>query len=354
MPRVLGLTVYFAVLAWYVATQGLPIDRIGQTGWIIAGIVAAGLDRTWRQHVRVFADWLPLLAALLLYDHTRGIADTLGMPVRVGELVTWERWLFGGELPTVWLQERLYEPWHVPWWEVGVTLVYFTHFVAPWAIAAVFYVRSRARWLWYIRRVLVLSFAGLATYILVPAAPPWFAAEAGEIPDQVARLSTRGWWELNLSVADAWLSQAQAQSNHVAALPSLHAAFSLLVVVAVWPAAWRLAGSAGARSVIGVVLCVCLVLFPLAMAFTLVYGGEHYMVDVLLGWLYVGLAGALCRWWEQRRGLPMMSYRETRQIGDDADEGGGDGEDGRGHRRRTHGLGNRTGSGAGRVGRPAR
>ena len=27
-------------------------------------------------------------------------------------------------------------------------------------------------------------------------------------------------------------------------------------------------------------------LYPLAMAFTLVYTGEHFVIDVLLGWLY--------------------------------------------------------------------
>ena len=29
-----------------------------------------------------------------------------------------------------------------------------------------------------------------------------------------------------------------------------------------------------------------LVVYPLAMAFTLVYTGEHYVIDILLGWLY--------------------------------------------------------------------
>ena len=44
------------------------------------------------------------------------------------------------------------------------------------------------------------------------------------------------------------------------------------MVVALWP----LARSRWLR--------VPLVLFPLAMAFTLVYGGEHYVIDILAGW----------------------------------------------------------------------
>ncbi|NED98131.1 phosphatase PAP2 family protein [Phytoactinopolyspora alkaliphila] len=295
----MGFGAYVVVLAWFCVTEGVPIDRIGQTVWIIAGILAAGLGRTWRQHVRVFVDWLPLLAALVLYDHTRGIADTLGMTVRVGELVDAERTLFGGNVPTVWLQDRLYDATQVQWWEVGVAIVYFTHFVLPWAIAAIFYFVSRPMWVRYIRRVLLLTYAGLLTYILIPAAPPWFAAREGMIDGEVARISTRGWWELGLSFAEVWLKDAQAESNPVAALPSLHAAFSLLVVVALWPLAARLRGNKLA-SATGVLVRAILILFPLAMAFTLAYGGEHYVVDIVAGWMYVVLVCAVARWWEQR------------------------------------------------------
>jgi len=50
-----------------------------------------------------------------------------------------------------------------------------------------------------------------------------------------------------------------------------------------------------------------LLAYPLAMTFTLVYTGEHYVVDVLVGWLYVGLTffavGVGERWWARRRAL---------------------------------------------------
>jgi membrane-associated phospholipid phosphatase len=37
------------------------------------------------------------------------------------------------------------------------------------------------------------------------------------------------------------------------------------------------------------------------MGFTLVWSGEHYVVDVVLGWLYAAAAVAGVHWWEQRR-----------------------------------------------------
>ncbi len=60
--------------------------------------------------------------------------------------------------------------------------------------------------------------------------------------------------------------------NKVAAVPSLHAATALLIALFFWSRTtrWRW----------------LLVLYPLAMGASLVYLGEHYASDVLLGWLY--------------------------------------------------------------------
>ncbi|MEU1980675.1 phosphatase PAP2 family protein [Nocardia sp. NPDC019395] len=277
---------YLLALAVVTVLFGLPTDRIYQALWIVAGIAAFNPDRPWREHMRTLIDWIPLIAALVVYDHTRGIANTLGMPVRVEELVTVESWLFGGTIPTVWLQEHLTPNGEHPWWTLLTGMVYTSHFVVPWLIAAIFYVQSRERWSKYMRRVILLSCLGLLTYVLLPAAPPWFAARAGVIPVEVHRGTGFGFRLVSVDIVGDWLA---AQGNPVAAMPSLHAAFALLVSVALWPLArrwwWR----------------VPLALFPLAMAFTLVYGGEHYVVDVVAGWAYVGLTILLARAWERRR-----------------------------------------------------
>ena len=299
---------YFAILIGFVAEVGLPTDRIEQTIWIVAGIATARIGRPLRDHMQALLDWAPLLAALLLYDYTRGIADTVGMPLRVSELVDFDAWLFGGTVPTVLLQDHLYTPGEVHWYDVIVGIVYMSHFVVPWVLAAAFYVASRERWWKYIRMVLALSYAGLATYILVPAAPPWYAASAGVIDSTVWRNAAEGWWNspiadwLGLQFAAVWFQRQSAGVNDVAALPSLHAAFALLVAVALWPVAKHWA------------LRIPLALFPLAMGFTLVYGGEHYVLDVLLGWAYVAAISlafhAWDRWSAQRMALTATEHEE--------------------------------------------
>ena len=286
--RVAARCVYLAALIGTVVTMGIPADRVYQAAWIVAGLIAFAIDRPWRGHVRVVVDWLPLVAALVVYDHTRGIADELGLPVRVHEPVAVESWLFGGTVPTVWLQERLLgADGERPGWTMITAVVYTSHFLVPWLLAALLYLYSRSRWAGYMRRVLLLSYFGLITYILVPAAPPWYASQAGVLPDGIGRVTGFGFGVVPIDVGTRWL---EAQGNPVAALPSLHSAFALLVAVALWPIARR----GWMRAL--------LVAFPLAMAFTLVYGGEHYVVDVLLGWGYVGFAALAARAWEARRG----------------------------------------------------
>jgi membrane-associated phospholipid phosphatase len=92
--------------------------------------------------------------------------------------------------------------------------------------------------------------------------------------------------------------------NLVAAVPSLHSAFTMLVALFLWPRVRR-------------PLRPLLLLYPLAMGLTLMATGEHYFFDVLLGWMYAGGVMGAWAWWERRpervtatgRDLPVMVTR---------------------------------------------
>ena len=105
-----------------------------------------------------------------------------------------------GVLPTDWLQDRLYDAAEVHWWDVAAAFVYFSHFFVAWVVACVLYLHSRRQWLRFVTRLVALSFAGLATYVVYPAAPPWLAGRLGECP-AVDRISARGWEEVGLHAA---------------------------------------------------------------------------------------------------------------------------------------------------------
>jgi hypothetical protein len=271
-----GLLLGFGTMC---ATTGLPTDRIVLLGWVLAGLAVHAGTEGWRQVGRLLVDWVPLAVVLLAYDASRGFADGLGMPVHVAEPAAVDRWFGGGVLPTVWLQQH----WHADWWAAVATLVYSSHFVFTPVVLGVLWARNRPLWARYARRVIALSAAGLATYVLYPAAPPWLAAREGVV-EPIHRLSSAGWHVLGLPRAGALLANSQGQVNQVAAVPSLHTAFAVLLCLTLLPIARR------------VWQRVLLVGYALLMPLVLVWAGEHYVVDTLLGALYAGAVCVLLAW----------------------------------------------------------
>jgi PAP2 superfamily len=274
-----------ALVAWTFA-YGIPVQRELVILWTCGALVCASLGRPPRQILQLVLDWLPIVAILAAYDFTRGSADSLGIPVHYHPMIDFDRFVFFGQTPTEWLQTRLYDPRVVRWYEVGFTLVYTSYFIVPFATAGVLWARDRLAFLRFSKRLVTLALAGLATYIAFPAAPPWLAGEMGLLHG-VQRTTSNGWRVLDLHTA-ALFSQGQADVNLVAAVPSLHAGFTALVALFLWPRVsrpWR----------------PLLLAYPLAMALTLMATGEHYFFDICLGWCYAGATMAGWSAWERRR-----------------------------------------------------
>jgi membrane-associated phospholipid phosphatase len=279
---------YFALLTGIVIVEGVPTGRTSLAIIIMSGLALTSIGRGWRATARVVLDWLPFTGVLLLYDRTRGVADSLGIDLHEKDILDAEKWLFGGIEPTIWLQHHMYNPAHVYWYDALITLVYTSHFLATPILAAVLWLRDRTLWLRYISRVVLLAMAGLVTYCFFPEAPPWLAARDG-LTEPVYRLSARGWIWLHAGNLNDTLAHAQNDgANPVAAMPSLHTAFAVLVAIMIGTqlrSRWR----------------YLLALYPAAMGFTLVYTGEHYVLDLVAGVLYALAAHWALTRWEARR-----------------------------------------------------
>lgn len=260
---------YFLILILFCILVGVPQDRQGLLVWTLAGLGVRCLGRGWRSFGQVLLDWLPFTAALVLYDYSRGFADHLGIATHVQAPPAIDRWMFGGTLPTAWMQQHFYVPGDPQWYDVIVTLVYTSHFLTTPIVAVILWIRNRDRWKVFIGRIIAMSFLGLAVYVLYPAAPPWFASRDGYI-EPVTRMSARGWYVLHMTHAGNLLNGAQAGANAVAAMPSLHTATATIVALYFMPRL-RWWGK-------------CLVaLYPIAMGTILVYSAEHYVIDLLAG-----------------------------------------------------------------------
>lgn len=280
-----AFAVYLLVLVLWSLRYGIPVQRELVVLWVCGGLVCFSLGRHPRRILQIVLDWLPLVLVLAAYDLTRGVADSLGIGVHDQMMIDFDRAVFGGQTPTEWLQAGLHEPGVLNWWDVAFSIVYTSYFIVPFAVAGVLWVRDHPAFRRFTRRLVTLALAGLATYILFPAAPPWMAGEEGLI-GEVHRTTADGFTSLGVATAGLF-SKGQQSVNLVAAVPSLHAAFTALVAMFLWGRV-----RPGVRPL--------LALYPVAMGFTLVATGEHYVFDVLLGWLYAAAVMAAWARWERR------------------------------------------------------
>lgn len=284
-PYALGL--YAVVLVLWTAAYGIPVQRELVILWTCGALACVSIGRPPREIVQLVLDWAPIVAVLWAYDLTRGTADSMGIGIHYHTMIDFDSFVFGGEVPTEWLQDHLYEPGVVHWYDVLFTLVYTSYFIVPFALAGWFWARDRLAFQRFTRRLVTLSLCGLATYMAFPAAPPWLAGEMGLI-DEVHRTTVNGWKVIGLGTASLF-SRGQAGSNLVAAVPSLHTAIVTLVAVFLWNRVRRRW------------LRPLLLLYPLLMGLTLMATGEHYFFDVFLGWVYAAAVMAAWTVWERRR-----------------------------------------------------
>ena len=296
MPRLSGITlgdfrryIFLAFIGVFLASvfvYGIPVDRIAVLLWILCALLVSSIGRSRHDVQQLVRDWIILVLIYMAYDYSRGTADQWGIPVNFTLPRDIDRIILFGNDPVIEMQKRFYSPNDVKWYDVVGSITYMTHFVFPVLPLVWLRVRNRPDWLRYVRRFSLTLGISVFTFIAFPAAPPWMAAQKGYMPP-VSRITGRGWWELNLKTVSRTLDRGAAVLNAVAAMPSLHAGMALFVTL------WFTRNS---RSVVrGIAL-----IFPLAMAVTLVYFGEHYLIDCIAGWAVVAIAWKIADKWEAR------------------------------------------------------
>lgn len=292
LVRLVAIAAYGVGYAWWFRERGIIIDRISVVLSLTALLVLAHLGRPWYRWRRLALDLTLYSAMWLAYEETRGAADRLGMPIQVESVRNIDRALFFGADPPVWLQQRFYTPGVVRWYDVAASVVYYTHFVVPVALVAVVWIADRRGWIRLMRRFATILAVACVSFVVAPTAPPWMAAGGDrqfrfDALEPLARPAGRGWQHLGLDAFfHAW-ETGRDWVNRVAAMPSLHAGFSLMVVLVVWPWLRR----PGMR--------LLALAYPVAMGLALVYLAEHYVIDVLAGWLLVVASFAL---WDRIEG----------------------------------------------------
>jgi membrane-associated phospholipid phosphatase len=224
------------------------------------------------------------------YEAMRGFASKTGFAPH--DLSGIERAVFGGTLPTLTLQHTFYRPEVVSPQDVIAMFFYFMHFPLPIVVGFVFWVGSREHFRRFVGALLLMALLAFITYLFWPSAPPWYQFQEGRVPDssvvhKILDETVQKFWGANYMVSPIY---THLNPNQFAAFPSLHAAFPALAAVYAW-SRYR-------------ALAVGLIAWTIGVLLSIVYLGEHYVVDALDGFVYVAVATliveAFTRWRRHR------------------------------------------------------
>jgi len=226
-------------------------------------------------------DWFPIVLMILSYEALRGVADDLGPKARVEEVINWELAIFRC-IPTLKLQTLIYSLPNTGMFIYLAALAHSSHFFIPFLWLLWLWQNKRTEFKKFSAVLLLVSYMGFLTFLLLPVAPPWLAEEWGFLTGVKRMLldaSETGFAPLYLLFSP----------NPVAAMPSLHAAYPTVVALS-------FVSVFGAKG-------LWIAFYPPLIWLTSVYSGEHYVVDVLGGILYAVVAHLVVSLAERRFSL---------------------------------------------------
>jgi membrane-associated phospholipid phosphatase len=274
-------------LAYLVAAAGIMIWRgisVSPDYLLFLLIPVAVLSGRFLGFLR---DWVPFVVIFLGWEAMRGVAPKTGFAPHVSDLAHLETGMFGGHLPTAVLQQTLDVGAIARPLEYAATVVYFGHFVFPFAVGMVLWLVDRVQFVRFTIALMGMALVAFVIFLVVPTAPPWYAAQQDVIS---------GFHRIIGTTLPSAVSQYynDLNPNPVAAFPSLHAAFPFLGFLALLRLYPRGAWLAFAWCVL--------------VWFSVVFLGEHYVVDVI-----GGVALAVVAWLVMMRvAVPRIGVLQSR------------------------------------------
>jgi len=241
-----------------------PPATVALAGLVPLGAIAATHPRTRTRYIAAGAAymWLFKITWEMPFDHP----DRLRERVRIDYPIRIDSFLGGGVTPTQRLQRALRTPGEVSIFDMAVTVVYGSWFL-PHVLLAYLLVRDER----YVPRAAGrLSAAYHLTtpfYWAIPTAPPWWASEhddrmGGEVERIVRSVVCH---VTGIEPPE----NTEGPGNPWGSMPSDHISSAAITAMGL--------------SEVGLVFGIVGWTYVAAAGFAVVYLGEHYLVDVLVG-----------------------------------------------------------------------
>jgi membrane-associated phospholipid phosphatase len=275
----------------------LPRNRISPFAYPLlfgAPLIYAAVRR---EGERAFLLWTTYAISFAGFVVLRRLADNTGVPWQHTYVIAADRAIGFGSIPTVVFQRLWYSaanPTPLDHFTVGVHLSYY---LVPPAVGIILWYCNQVVFERYMFAISATYLLGLIVHFAVPTIPPWMAGHRG-YAEPIARVL---YDRLNTQWPSFYrFGNSIAGGNDVAAMPSLHMGAAFL-------AALGLARIKRVVATLGIA-------YALAMGFSLVYTGEHYVID-LLGGILIAWASWLVAPRVLARLLPPAALSRTTQRG---------------------------------------
>jgi membrane-associated phospholipid phosphatase len=247
---------------------------------VVVVLAAVTISRAGALFVR---DWWFFLLGLVMWNVSGPLAANSPLHAHLDLLLQLDRWIFFGRDPVVVVQHGLATPGHIGPLDLLTSAAYNLHVPEPYIAGYFLWRLDRSLYLQFTAAILILLVAGFMTFVIFPAVPPWMASTwYGRLPHvfngfgAVLRAHPLPFHGTPI------FKLFNLHGDAVAAFPSEHAAFPLLECLIVW----RLSRRAS----------FVLLLWVGWVLFSVVYLGEHWVTDIIAGWVY-----ALVVFWIVRR-----------------------------------------------------
>src|SRR5215210_7396990 len=141
-------------------------------------IVLVGASLVGDFSARFVRDWGLVVAGFLAYGLSAQYAQRVDLPVHYTAQIDVEKLLWLGTVPTLWLQDKLYDG-HTGPLEVFALGAYASHLAIPLLLGVyLWFARLNRAFFELATTLIATSVLAAVTFVLAPTAPPWLAANA--------------------------------------------------------------------------------------------------------------------------------------------------------------------------------
>ena len=280
-----NLALVLAYLSWAMVMGPIRDDQFFLTGFYL--LLFYGNEKT-RKFIIGFSIFI---VYWIIYDSMRILPNYEVSPVRIQEPYLLDKNLFGISInDLVYTPNEYFDLIQTRFLDIVSGLFYLNWVPVPLAFGVYLYYKNKQLFTQYSLVFLFTNLLGFVIYYIYPAAPPWYIDLYGfdlhlGVQGDSAALARFD----ELTGMPVFASLYNKNANVLAAIPSLHAAYPVIVIYY------------GIRNKLGWVNAL-FVLFMLGIWFSAVYSGHHYIIDVLLGAIVavitIGLFNLLmrCKW----------------------------------------------------------